>query len=194
MPLLATLGVAAPAAAPVVPVESFRRSGAARRGNRRFPPDGNRGGREGVGTIALAPGDRVDFAPPSLDPDVALAQSLAGEAQDAPTAQIDGELSLDHASLAALLSLPLGAPQPPKPGATWSEATFRPPLVDPPPLDLTAEHRRARRRRRPASAWRDGALEDGSGKVRRRRIGDGRRRRTRLGQPRAASRRRGGDA
>ena len=35
-----------------------------------------------------------------------------------------------------MLSLPLGVPQPAKPGAKWSEARFAPPLVDPPPLDV----------------------------------------------------------
>ena len=72
----------------------------------------------------------------AIDPDVALAQSIAGEAPPA-AAEIDGELSLDHASLPGLLSLPLGVASPPKPGAKWSDAPFAPPLVSPPPLDVS---------------------------------------------------------
>lgn len=135
MPLLATLGVAAPVAAPVVAVNLS--GDVVLRGTEIGVSrlTGTVAGAKASGQLRWRLGIEAISAS-SLDPDVALAQSLAGEPQDAPTAQIDGELSLDHASLAALLSLPLGAPQPAKPGATWSEATFRPPLVDPPPLDL----------------------------------------------------------
>ncbi|MGD1035882.1 MAG: AsmA family protein [Roseiarcus sp.] len=135
MPVLATLGLGAPVATPIVPVDlsgdlvlrgwevGFPRlagtaAGAKITGQLRWRP--------AIGPIAAS----------SVDPDVMLAQSIAGEPQAAPTAQIDGEISLDHASLAALLSLPLGAPQPAAPGAKWSEAKFAPPLVDPPPLDV----------------------------------------------------------
>jgi hypothetical protein len=135
MPLLATLGLAAPAATPVVPVDL---SGdlVLRGAEVGFPRlAGAAAGAKVTGQLrwrlAIEP-----VAVSSIDPDVALAQSLAGEPQAAPTAQIDGELSLDHASLAALLSVPLGAAQPAETGAKWSEAKFAPPLLDPPPLDL----------------------------------------------------------
>jgi uncharacterized protein involved in outer membrane biogenesis len=69
-------------------------------------------------------------APEAIDPDVALAQSIAGEAP-ASQAQLEGEFSLDHASLVGLLGPVLGAPQ-----AKTLDAGFAPPLLDPPPLDL----------------------------------------------------------
>ncbi len=135
MPLLATLGLGASVATPIVPVDL---SGdlVLRGAELGFP--------RLAGAVAGARiAGRVDWRPAiepvavsSIDPDVALAQSIAGEPQAGSTAQIGGELSLDHASLAALLSLPLGAPQPAKPGAKWSDAKFAPPLVDPPPLDV----------------------------------------------------------
>jgi len=135
MPLLATLGLGASVASPVVPVDL---SGdlVLRGAEVGFPRlAGTAAGAKITGRLAWRPAVEP-IAASSIDPDVALAQSIAGEPQAAPMAQIDGELSLDHASLAALLSLPLGAPQPAKPGAKWSEATFASPLVDPPPLDV----------------------------------------------------------
>jgi hypothetical protein len=135
MPLLATLGLAAPAATPVVPVDL---SGdlVLRGAEVGFPRlAGTAAGAKVTGQLRWRPAIEP-VAVSSIDPDVALAQSLAGEPQAAPTAQIDGELSLDHASLAALLSVPLGAAQPAETGAKWSEAKFAPPLLDPPPLDL----------------------------------------------------------
>ena len=57
------------------------------------------------GQATLRPG-----AVEAVDPDVALAQSIAGEAP-ASQAQLEGELSLDHASLIGLLGPVLGAPQ-----------------------------------------------------------------------------------
>lgn len=80
----------------------------------------------------------------AVDPDVALAQSIAGEAS-AAQAQLEGELSLDHASLIGLLGPVLGAPQAnpggpqANPGASQAktmDASFAPPPLDPPPLDL----------------------------------------------------------
>ena len=134
MPLLAALGLGAP------PESrrsrgSLRRSGSARRGVWLPRLAGTAAGAKITGHLAW----RLPVEPiaaSSIDPDVALAQSIAGEPQGAPTAQIDGQLSFDHASLAALLSLPLGVPQPAKPGVKWSEAKFASPLVDPPPLDV----------------------------------------------------------
>jgi hypothetical protein len=135
MPLLATLGFAEPAATPVVPVDL---SGdlVLRSAEVGFPRlAGSAAGAKVTGQLRWRP-PIEPIAASSIDPDVALAQSLAGEPQTAPTAQIDGELSLDRASLAALLGLPLGAARPAEPDAKWSEAKFTPPLVDPPPLDL----------------------------------------------------------
>ena len=66
----------------------------------------------------------------AVDPDVALAQSIAGETQDSK-AEIGGDLSLDRANLAGLFALMLGAPQ-----ARALDAVFAPASLDPPPLDL----------------------------------------------------------
>ncbi|MGD0185479.1 MAG: AsmA-like C-terminal region-containing protein [Roseiarcus sp.] len=135
MPLLATLGLGASVSSPLVPVDL---SGdlVLRGGRLGFPRlTGTLAGARLTGQLGWRPA--VDpIAAASIDPDVALAQSIAGEPQATPTAQIDGELSLDHASLATLLSLPLGAAQPARPGAIWSDADFAPPLVAPPPLDV----------------------------------------------------------
>jgi uncharacterized protein involved in outer membrane biogenesis len=135
MPLLATLGLGAPVAAPVVPVDlsgDLVLRGAAV-GIPRVA--GTVAGAKVAGQLRWRPATEPTAAS-SVDPTIALAQSIAGETQVAPSAQIDGELSLDHASLAALFSLPLGAPQPAKPGAKWSEANFSPPLIDPPAFDV----------------------------------------------------------
>ena len=72
----------------------------------------------------------------AVDPDVALAQSIAGEAP-ADAAQIEGELTLDRANLLALFGALLGTPQS-KPGDQTGivAASFAPPSLDPPPLDL----------------------------------------------------------
>ncbi|MFZ1963515.1 MAG: hypothetical protein WAU78_08625, partial [Roseiarcus sp.] len=135
MPLLATLGLAAPAAPAVVPVDLT--GDLVLRGAEVGLPrlTGTAAGAKVTGELRWRPAIEP-IAASSIDPDVALAQSIAGEPQAAPSAQIDGELSLDRASLAALLSLPLGAVRPAEPGANWSEAKLGPPLVDPPPLDI----------------------------------------------------------
>jgi hypothetical protein len=66
----------------------------------------------------------------AVDPDVALAQSIAGETPDSK-AEVGGDLTVDRANLAGLLGLTLGAPQP-----RAADAGFAPPSLDPPPLDL----------------------------------------------------------
>jgi len=72
-------------------------------------------------------------APEAVDPDVALAQSIAGEAP-ASKAEVEGDLSLDRASLASLFGPILGAPQ-----SRAADSSFAPPSVDPPPLDLNLQ-------------------------------------------------------
>jgi uncharacterized protein involved in outer membrane biogenesis len=66
----------------------------------------------------------------AIDPDVALAQSIAGETPDSK-AEVGGDLSLDRANLATLFGLTLGAPQ-----SRAVDAAFAPASLDPPPLDL----------------------------------------------------------
>jgi hypothetical protein len=72
----------------------------------------------------------------SLDPDVQLAQAIAGEAPTATAAQISGEVSLDRATAGALFALPLGPAPAAKSGARWSDAKFGPPLLRAPPTDI----------------------------------------------------------
>ena len=69
-------------------------------------------------------------APDAVDPDVALAQSIAGETPEL-MAEVKGDLSLDRASLASLFGPLLGAPQ-----SLAADTRFAPPGLDPPPLDL----------------------------------------------------------
>ena len=66
----------------------------------------------------------------AVDPDVALAQSIAGETPDSK-AEVGGDLSLDRANLAGLFGLMLGAPQ-----SRAADAVFAPATLDLPPLDL----------------------------------------------------------
>ena len=72
----------------------------------------------------------------SVDPDVALAQSIAGEAPAANAAQISGEISLDRASAGAFFALPLGVAPSSKAGVRWSDAKFAPALLKSPPADI----------------------------------------------------------
>ncbi len=134
-PLLAALGLGSPVATAIVPVDLT--GDLVLRGAQLGLPRlaGTIAGSKITGRLTWRPPPVEPVAASSIDPDVALAQSIAGEAPVAPTAQIDGEISIDHASLAGLLSLPLGAPQPATPGK-WSGAKFAPPLISPPPLDV----------------------------------------------------------
>jgi hypothetical protein len=71
-----------------------------------------------------------------IDPDIALDQSIAGESPAAPPPQLEGALSIDRTSLADLGALALGAPQPAKPGALWSDAKFSAGLANPPTANI----------------------------------------------------------
>jgi hypothetical protein len=68
------------------------------------------------------------------DADVAAAKAIAGETQRG--GGLTGELSLDKATLGALLTIPLGPPAPARAGARWSEAKFAAPLLSPPLGDV----------------------------------------------------------
>lgn len=134
MPLLVALGLGGPAAA-MIPVD-LAADLVVRGADVRLP--------RLIGTVAGAKiSGQLNWRPAvepgpdaSIDADVALARSIAGETPTASRPQIDGELVLDRASLAALLSLPLGAQQATKPGAKWSDARFGSPLLDPPAVDV----------------------------------------------------------
>jgi len=134
-PLSAAFGLGAPVASPATPVD-LAADVVLRGAELGFPRlSGTVAGVKIGGQLRWRPAIEP-VAAAAIDPDVALAQSIAGEAQTPTTAQIDGDLALDHASLPALLSLPLGVAAPPPPGAKWSDAPFAPPLVSPPSLEL----------------------------------------------------------
>ena len=107
LPALAAFGLAASSATAAAPVDLtadlvVRSDGASLP---RFM--GSLGGAKITGNLAWRPPVASTDAAP-LDPDVALAQSIAGEAPAASPAQISGEVSLDRASASALFALPLG--------------------------------------------------------------------------------------
>jgi len=82
-----------------------------------------------------AAGSKVDAkltwrlaAPEAVDPDVALAQSIAGDPAGSKPG-LQGDLSLDRVNLASLLGPTFGVP-------ASRDASFASPSLDPPPLDL----------------------------------------------------------
>ncbi len=85
-------------------------------------------------TYAFVPAQPVLTVP--SNPDVALAEALAGGVSE-PAAQLEGEVSVDRLPLSALTALALGAPQPVKAGAFWSDAKFSAGLANPPATSLT---------------------------------------------------------
>ena len=133
--LFAALGLAGSPATPAIPVDLIGDL-ALRGGEVRFPHvSGTIAGTKISGQLSWRP--PAETTPLSaVEADVALARSIAGEAPISSTTQIEGELALDRASLGGFMSLSLGAPQPAKPGAKWSDAPFAPPIVVPPALDV----------------------------------------------------------
>jgi len=135
LPLLSMFGLAAPNAGPTAPADL----------SADFALRGAEASLQGLaGTIAgsrisgnlvwLRPVAPIDVA--GLDPDLALARSIAGEAPAATPPQISGAVSLDRATLGALLALQLGPPAPGKAVAHWSDAPFAEALLKPPPTDV----------------------------------------------------------
>jgi hypothetical protein len=131
-PLLALLGVAPPEGSAVVPAEMS--AAATWRAGRLDLAQlrGAAGRARFTGALTYRPAAAPANETAIADPDVALAQSLAGEDTTAATPQLEGALLVDHLSLAALTGLALGAPQPAKAGATWSDTRFAAGLADPP--------------------------------------------------------------
>ena len=87
-----------------------------------------------AGQLAWTPPQEVDAA--ALSSDVAVAQSIAGEAP-APSGGLTGEISLDRATASGLLSLPLGVLAAVKAPLRWSDNRFAEPLLIPPTADVT---------------------------------------------------------
>jgi uncharacterized protein involved in outer membrane biogenesis len=135
-PLLAVLGIAAPDATAVIPVDLS--AGTIWRGERLSLSQlqGMVGRARFAGDLTYAPAPAQPAPAIPVDPDVALAQAVAGENSAAATPQLEGALSVDRLSLAALGGLALGAPQPIKAGALWSDAKFSAGLANPPSTDI----------------------------------------------------------
>jgi uncharacterized protein involved in outer membrane biogenesis len=134
-PLLAVLGIAAPDAA-AIPVDLS--VGTIWRGDRlSFPQlQGMVGRAHFAGDLTYTPASEQPAPAIPVDPDVALAQAVAGENSAAAAPELEGSLSVDRLPLAALTSLALGAPQPTKTGALWSDAKFSAGLANPPSTDI----------------------------------------------------------
>jgi len=134
-PLLSTLGLAAPDAATTARADlsaDFVLRGSEASLSRLT---GTLAGAKIAGNLLWRP-PPAPIEDAALGVDVALARSIAGEAPAATPAQISGAISLDRASLGALLALPLGAPASLKKAARWSEASFGPALLKPPRTDV----------------------------------------------------------
>jgi hypothetical protein len=135
LPLLSIFGLAAPSAGTMAPTDIS--SDVVLRGVEASLPGltGTLAGAKIVGNLVWRPPVApIDDA--VLGADVALARSIAGEASAGTPAQISGAVSVDRATLGALLALQLGAPTPVKSGGTWSDAPFAPALFKPPPMDI----------------------------------------------------------
>jgi hypothetical protein len=93
---------------------------------------GSVAGAKFAGALSWTPPPTIDLS--AISGDVAVAQSVAGEA--AAVSGLTGEISLDRASLSALLSIGFGPPAPAKPGVRWSEAKFADPVLLPLPGEV----------------------------------------------------------
>ena len=89
-----------------------------------------------AGDLTYTPASEQPAPAIPVDPDVALAQAVAGENSTTAAPQLEGALSVDRLPLSALTGLALGAPQPTKTGALWSDAKFSAGLVNPPSADI----------------------------------------------------------
>ena len=135
-PLLATLGVAPPDATIAISVDLSAdiAGGGEQIGFSRLK--GAVGRAHLAGDLTYRPALAQTTPAVAADPDVALAQAVAGDAAAAPVSQLEGALSVDRLPLAALTGLALGVPQPAKTGAFWSDLKFSPGLVNPPTADI----------------------------------------------------------
>ena len=72
----------------------------------------------------------------TLDPDVALAQRIAGETPESSPGGVRGDLSLDRLAASSLVAAPLGLPANAKAASGWSDVKFGPPLFAAPAVDV----------------------------------------------------------
>jgi uncharacterized protein involved in outer membrane biogenesis len=136
IPLLAALGVAPSDSAFPMPIDLSTdiAAGAEKLGLSRLKGTVGRAHFGGDVTYRSAP--QPSSPAISTDPDVALAQAVAGDPSAPPAAQIQGSLTVDRLPLSALTGLALGASQPVRAGALWSDAKFSQGLVNPPTADV----------------------------------------------------------
>jgi hypothetical protein len=136
MPLLSVLGITSLDAAVAVPTDLS--AGIIWRDGRVILSQlqGTLGRARLTGDLSYRPAQPPATRPIPADPDIALAQSVAGD-NSAPIApQIEGALQVDRLPLSALIGLALGAPQSAKTGALWSDAKLAAGLADPPTADV----------------------------------------------------------
>jgi uncharacterized protein involved in outer membrane biogenesis len=89
-----------------------------------------------TGDLTLRPAlsQPIPAIPANLD--LALAQAVAGDDSATVAPQLDGEIHIDRLALSALTGLALGAPQPTRSGAPWSDFKFSAGLLNPPSADI----------------------------------------------------------
>ena len=135
-PLLAVLGIASPDSTVAIPVDLS--ADVTWRDNRFSFSQllGAIGRARFAGNLTYSPMQAQPTTPVPTDPDVALAQAVTGSNSATPASQLEGALSVDRLPLSALTGLALGAPQPARTGALWSDVKFAAGLVNPPSADI----------------------------------------------------------
>jgi uncharacterized protein involved in outer membrane biogenesis len=135
-PLLAVLGVAAPESTSAVATDLAAEMSWVGDHLVLSRLQGTVGRARFSGELTYRPAVAQSIPTVPVDPDVALAQSIAGESPETPPPQLEGALNIDRTSLADLSGLALGSPQQAKPGALWSDAKFSVGLVNPPTANI----------------------------------------------------------
>jgi AsmA family len=89
-----------------------------------------------TGNLALRPElpQPIPAVPANLD--LALAQAVTGDDSTTIAPQLTGDIQVDRLGLSALTGLALGAPQPTRAGAPWSDLKFSAGLLNPPSADI----------------------------------------------------------
>ena len=134
-PLLASLGLQ-PAAGMIAPVDAS--ADLTLRGDQWTPrgsPRPLRGsGQAAISSISRSQARRLP-RPPIQRSDAARGGGAAAAIAPAPSpAEITGDLTLDRLPLGDIFALAIGAPQPARAGARWSDANFAAAPVNPPPI------------------------------------------------------------
>jgi uncharacterized protein involved in outer membrane biogenesis len=138
MPLLAVLRVASPGLTLPIPVDISAQL--AWRGDQLVLSQlkGAVGAAHFTGDLTYRPTATPPIPLIPIDPDLALAQAIAGDASTAPGSppQLEGAVSVDRLAFSALAGLALGAPQAATPKTLWSDVKFSPGLDNAPSADI----------------------------------------------------------